>query len=175
MDKVLKFQALLVATVTLFSYVSLAGHHEDGEVSKTYMTETDAGIFMSSELTTSNQFPYSDAVLAGNTLYLSGMVGEDEEGALVDGGIKAETEEIFRQLQSHLSKFDLDLTNVVKCLVMLDDIDEWADFNKVYMSYFKPPYPARSALGADGLALGAAIEMECIAVLPSEGSSKQIP
>ena len=44
--------------------------------------------------------------------------------------------------------------------------DEWGDFNKVYMSYFKPPYPARSALGADGLALGAAVEMECIAILP---------
>ena len=87
---------------------------------------------------------------------------------MVDGGIKAETEAIFRQLKSHLSKFDSDLTNVVKCLVMLDDIDEWADFNNVYMSYFKPPYPARSALGADGLALGAAIEMECIAVLPIE-------
>ena len=164
----MKLQALLVATLAVFSLTAFAGHHEDSKVSKIYMTETDAGIFMSSELTMSNQFPYSDAVLAGNTLYLSGMVGEDEEGALVDGGIKAETEEIFRQLQSHLSKFDLDLTNVVKCLVMLDDIDEWADFNKVYVSYFKPPYPARSALGADGLALGAAIEMECIAVLPSE-------
>ena len=55
---------------------------------------------------------------------------------------------------------------MVKCLVMLDDIDEWGDFNKVYMSYFKRPYPARSALGADGLALGAAVEMECIAILP---------
>ena len=55
---------------------------------------------------------------------------------------------------------------MVKCLVMLDDIDEWGDFYKVYMRYFKPPYPARSALGADGLALGAAVEMECIAVLP---------
>ena len=87
---------------------------------------------------------------------------------MVDGGIKAETEAIFRQLKSHLRKFDSDLTNVVKCLVMLDDIDEWANFNKIYMSYFKPPYPARSALGADGLALGAAIEMECIAVLPTE-------
>ena len=145
-----------------------ADHHKDSEVSKIYMTETDVGIFMSSELTTSRQFPYSDAVLARGTLYLSGMVGEDEQGALVDGGIKAETEAIFRQLKSHLSKFDSDLTNVVKCLVMLDDINEWADFNNVYMSYFKPPYPARSALGADGLALGAAIEMECIAVLPIE-------
>ena len=171
----MKFKLLIIVLLAAFSSAAFAGHHEDSKVSKTYMTETNAGIFMSSELTTSNQFPYSDAVLAGNTLYLSGMVGEDEEGALVDGGIKAETEEIFRQLQSHLSKFDLDLTNVVKCLVMLDDIDEWADFNKVYMSYFKPPYPARSALGADGLALGAAIEMECIAVLPLEGRSKQIP
>ena len=121
---------------------------------------------MSSELTIANEFPFSDTVLAGNTLYLSGMVGTNEGGELVKGGIEEETHSIFRHLKSYLGALNLNLSNVVKCLVMLDDIYEWGDFNKVYMSYFKPPYPARCALGADGLALGAAVEMECIAILP---------
>ena len=56
------------------------------------------------------------------------------------------------------------LTDVVKCLVMIDDIAQWGDFNGVYTQYFKTPYPARSAMGADGLALGASLELECIAV-----------
>ena len=47
---------------------------------------------------------------------------------------------------------------------MIDDIGKWAEFNAIYTSYFTPPYPARSAMGADGLALGAALELDCIAV-----------
>lgn len=150
------------------SFLSVGNPDDHGKALPTDMSmiETDSGTFMSSELTIANEFPFSDAVLAGNTLYLSGMVGTNEGGELVKGGIEEETHSIFRQLKSHLGALNLNLSNVVKCLVMLDDIDEWGDFNKVYMSYFKPPYPARSALGADGLALGAAVEMECIAILP---------
>ena len=69
-------------------------------------------------------------------------------------------------MRSHLSHFGLGLQDVVKCLVMIDNIDAWAEFNTVYTHYFEPPYPARSAFGADGLALGAALELECTAVKP---------
>ena len=122
--------------------------------------------FYSSAETSNQGFPFSDSVLVGNTLYLSGIIGTDLEGNLVTGGVAPETHAIFRQLKAHLAKENLTLKHVVKCMVMLDDISMWADFNKVYVNYFKPPYPARSALGADGLALGAALEMECIAVKP---------
>jgi enamine deaminase RidA (YjgF/YER057c/UK114 family) len=57
---------------------------------------------------------------------------------------------------------------VVKCTVFLADVAEWGEFNTIYTSYFEPPYPARSALGANGLALGARLEVECIAAYPSE-------
>tara|TARA_X000000950_G_scaffold128554_1_gene160591 strand:+ start:1058 stop:1552 length:495 start_codon:yes stop_codon:yes gene_type:complete len=164
----MKFNIFHILPLILFVNPANAGHHEEKDATQMNVAESGSGIFMSSDLTVKNQFPFSDAVLAGNTLYLSGMVGIDVKGTLVDGGIAAETHSIFRQLQSHLGSLDLNLSHVVKCLVMLDDIDEWADFNTVYMSYFKPPYPARSALGADGLALGAAIEMECIAIVPAE-------
>ena len=122
--------------------------------------------FYSSPETLNQGFPFSDSVLVGNTLYLSGIIGTDLEGNLVTGGIEPETHAIFRQLKAHLAEENLTLKHVVKCLVMLDDISRWANFNKVYINYFKPPYPARSALGAEGLALGAALEMECIAVKP---------
>ena len=56
------------------------------------------------------------------------------------------------------------LCDVVKCTVMLADISKWGDFNEVYKSFFTEPYPARSALGANGLAIGAQVEVECIAV-----------
>ncbi len=55
------------------------------------------------------------------------------------------------------------MRDVVKCTVMLADISEWAAFNEVYESFFREPFPARSALGANGLALGARVEVECIA------------
>ncbi|HCG70411.1 MAG TPA: hypothetical protein DE147_08115 [Gammaproteobacteria bacterium] len=67
-------------------------------------------------------------------------------------------------MTSHLDQLGLGLQDVVKCLVMIDDINQWGRFNEVYTTHFKPPYPARSAFGADGLALGAALELECAAV-----------
>ena len=60
----------------------------------------------------------------------------------------------------------LKMNDVVKCTVFLADVSQWGDFNKVYTTYFSKPYPARSALGANGLALGAALEVECIAAYP---------
>jgi enamine deaminase RidA (YjgF/YER057c/UK114 family) len=128
-------------------------------------TDTAAGSFYSSELSLQQDFPFSDVVTTtGGLVFISGLVGTDETGELVPGGLKAETHAIFTQMQAYLAHLNLDLTDVVKCLVMIDDIDQWGDFNGVYTSYFKPPYPARSAMGADGLALGASLELECIAV-----------
>ena len=60
------------------------------------------------------------------------------------------------------------MEDVVKCTVMLADISEWSTFNEIYKTYFEERYPARSALGASGLALGARVEVECIAVVGSD-------
>jgi enamine deaminase RidA (YjgF/YER057c/UK114 family) len=64
------------------------------------------------------------------------------------------------------------MRDVVKCTVMLADIAEWATFNEVYKAYFSPPYPARSALGANGLAIGARVEVECLAVTARSGAAR---
>ena len=66
-------------------------------------------------------------------------------------------------IRTSLEAHGLSMRDVVKCTVMLADMSEWAAFNEIYKSYFTPPYPTRSALGASGLALGARVEVECIA------------
>lgn len=115
---------------------------------------------------TENQgLPFSSAVQVGETLYLSGNLGNvPGKNELVAGGIEAETRQTMENIQAVLEQFGSSLDNVVKCTVFLADMQEWSAMNDVYVSYFRQP-PARSALGANGLALGARVEIECIAVV----------
>jgi len=109
--------------------------------------------------------PFSEAVRAGDTLYLSGQVGiRPGTMQLVPGGIREEARQALTNIRTSLEAHGYSLADVVKCTVMLADIGEWAAFNEVYRTFFSAPYPARSALGANGLALGARVEVECIAV-----------
>lgn len=109
--------------------------------------------------------PFSTAVRVGKMLYLSGQIGLDGSGKLVPGGIAAETRQAMDNIQATLEQYGSSLDNVIKVTVMLADINEWSEMNKVYVTYFGKHFPARSALGANGLALGARVEIECIAVL----------
>jgi len=111
--------------------------------------------------------PFSEAVRVDDTLYLSGQVAT-QPGVLelVPGGIRAEARQVLANVSAVLEANDLTLRNVVKCTVMLADIAEWPLFNEVYAEFFAEPYPARSAFAASGLALGARVELECIAVYP---------
>jgi len=122
--------------------------------------------YYTSEATISNNYPFSNAVTVGDIVYLSGMIGE-KNGELADGGIVGQAHQAMKNMQTLLKKHDLNLSNVFKCLVMIDDISQWGLFNSVYVQYFDRPYPARSAFGADGLALNAAFEIECMAKISS--------
>jgi len=113
-------------------------------------------------------YPFSESVRVGNILFISGQVGVDENNELVEGGIVGETRQIMTNIGGALERRGLGFSDVVKCTVFLADVAEWGEFNTIYTSYFEPPYPARSALGANGLALGARLELECIAAYPSE-------
>lgn len=109
--------------------------------------------------------PFSEAVRVGNTLYLSGQVGlAPGTLTLVPGGIQAESRQTMDNIKATLEVHGYSLRDLVKCTVMLADIAEWADFNEIYKTYFAGRFPARSALGANGLAFGARVEVECIAV-----------
>jgi 2-iminobutanoate/2-iminopropanoate deaminase len=113
--------------------------------------------------------PFSAAVRAGDVVYLSGQIGLKPDGTL-----PAEFDEQARQTMSNvasvLQQAGLSYDDVVKCTVMLADMTRWEDFNRIYVGYFKPErLPARSALGANGLAKGALLELECLARAPAAG------
>jgi 2-iminobutanoate/2-iminopropanoate deaminase len=119
--------------------------------------------FLTSQSTRAAGLPFSDAVRVGEVLYLSGQLGNvPGKLELVAGGIEAETRQMMENIARVLNASGLGFDDVFKCTVMLGDMRQWAAFNSIYRSYFKPDrLPARSAFGASGLALGAAVEMEC--------------
>jgi reactive intermediate/imine deaminase len=115
--------------------------------------------------------PFSSAVRVGNTLYLSGSIGNIPGTMdLAEGGIQGETRQTMDNISQTLATFGSSLDRVVKCTVFLADMAEWGAMNEVYRTYFENP-PARSALGASGLALDARVEIECIAVMGDDEES----
>lgn len=108
--------------------------------------------------------PFSDAVRVGNLLFLSGQLGTTGDG-LVPGGIAAETRQTLENIRASLQRHGSSMARVVKCTVFLADMAEWDRMNEVYVTFFGENLPARSALGTSGLALGARVEIECIAVV----------
>ena len=112
--------------------------------------------------------PFSEIARVGDMLFLTGMVGVTP-GTLdiVEGGIEAESRQTMENIATMLEANGYSMADVVKCTVMLEDISEWGTFNAVYETFFEAPYPARSAFGADGLAVGARVEVECFAAVPA--------
>lgn len=111
--------------------------------------------------------PFSEAVRVGDMLYLSGMIGVvGGTMTLAEGGIQPETRQTLTNIREALERHGTSMDNVVKCLVMLADMAEWAKMNEVYTTFFPKNKPARSSLGAAGLALNARVEIECVAVVP---------
>lgn len=110
--------------------------------------------------------PFSDAVRVGRLLFLSGRVGNlPGQAEVVPGGITAETRQTLENIRSTLEANGSSLARVVKCTVMLADIDEWDEMNAVYRTYFPASPPARSAFGGAELARNARVEIECIATV----------
>lgn len=109
--------------------------------------------------------PFSPAVRANGFLYLSGQVGTDASGKLVTGGIAAETRQVMENIRGVVQANGSSMERVIKCTVFLADMNEWGAMNEVYVTFFPADKrPARSAMGANGLALGARVEIECLAV-----------
>jgi reactive intermediate/imine deaminase len=130
--------------------------HQDTEVEYLRMPGTET-------------LPFSSAVRAGNLLFLSGSIGvvPGEDLNLAEGGIQGETRQTMENIKRTLETFGASMDRVVKCTVFLADMSEWGAMNEVYRTYFEIP-PARSALGASGLALDARVEIECIAALDED-------
>jgi 2-iminobutanoate/2-iminopropanoate deaminase len=114
-------------------------------------------------------YPFSEAVRAGDMLYLSGQIGIAPGAAKpVPGGVAAETRQAMDNIGVTLRRHGLGYEHLVRCMVMLTDMARWPELNRVYASYFPGGrYPARSAMGATALALGARVEIECTARYPA--------
>jgi len=111
-------------------------------------------------------FPFSEAVTYRNIIYLSGQVGDiPNTDKLVEGGIVAETNQTMKNIKRVLEENGSSLDKVIKCTCMLADINEWGQMSAEYIKFFPNHKPARSAFGTTGLAIGARVEIECMAYI----------
>ncbi len=151
-----KLFALFLISATFLSFYGCQPYHDQSIA------------YLQSEETKQMGLPFSDAVRVGNMLYLSGQIGNTPgEFALVEGGLEAEARQTMENIKRVLEANGSSLDHAVKFTIFIDDINKWSDFNEVYVEYFNKNLPARSALGAEGLALGAQVEVECIAYIPN--------
>ncbi len=129
--------------------------------------------FISSDATREAGLPFSEAVRVGPLIFASGQIGAAPGSlSVVPGGIEPETGQALENIAAVLRRSGSSMDRVVKCTIFLADVSEWAAFNRVYVQFFDPDaLPARSALGANGLAGGARVEVECIASVGDERAS----
>ena len=108
--------------------------------------------------------PYSLGIGAGDFVFLSGQIPLDgATGKLVEGGIEAQTEQVFRNIKALLANAGVTMDHVVKATVFMTDLKEFAAMNGVYEKNVATPYPARSTIQVAGLPMGARVEIEMIA------------
>jgi 2-iminobutanoate/2-iminopropanoate deaminase len=108
--------------------------------------------------------PYSHAVLAGNTLYVSGQVGKKPTGEMVLENIKAETTQVMENIKNILAEAGMSCADVVKTTIFLKDMNHFASVNETYGSYFSANFPARETVQVSKLPLDVNVEISVIAV-----------
>lgn len=149
-----RFSTLLTLCAALTTFGCQHGYEQTAELE-----------YYSAPGTEGLDLPFSAAVRAGNTIYISGNIGNlPGKLQLVEGGIGAETRQTLDNIRATVEAAGSSMDRIVKCTVFMADMSEWPAMNEIYRTYFERP-PARSALGANGLALDASVEIECIAVV----------
>lgn len=109
--------------------------------------------------------PYSQAIEANNTVYISGQLGIDPStGKMVDGGVKEQAEQALKNIGAILKAAGCSYKDVVKTTCFLSDMDLFKEFNEVYAGFYTLDPPARSTFAVKGLPMGALVEIETIAV-----------
>lgn len=108
--------------------------------------------------------PYSQAIDLGNVVYTSGQIPVNPETGEIPATIQEQTTQALQNAKAVLEAAGLSMNNVVKTLVFLSDLGEFAAMNEVYASFFQQPYPARSCVQVAAIPKGAKVEIECIAV-----------
>ena len=121
--------------------------------------------YVNSDETKEKGYPFSDATVVNGIIYLSGAIGTLPDGSVVSGGIVAETRQTMMNIKDRLEKMGGSMDDIFKCTCMLADIKDWPLMSQEYKKFFNPDkLPARSAFAGSGLALGAKLEIECMAI-----------
>jgi reactive intermediate/imine deaminase len=121
--------------------------------------------YVNSDETKEKGYPFSDATVVNGIIYLSGAIGTLPDGSVVSGGIAAETRQTMMNIKNRLEKMGGSMDDIFKCTCMLADIKDWPLMSQEYKKFFNPDkLPARSAFAGSGLALGAKLEIECMAI-----------
>lgn len=156
-----KIEILLASLLLLIVVSCQKNEHTKITSEANEKQETEITFHKSHEPTRQNT-PFSDAVETEDFLFLAGQIGRDHaKGKLVEGGITTETKQVIENIKAILKHHNLSLNNVVKCTVILADINDFSAFNEVYKTYFTKK-PARTTFAAAGLAGNAKIEIEVI-------------
>lgn len=148
---------LKILTLTLLCLVSCEKTTKEPKIEKT-------ATYIETEEFSKMGYPFCEAVRYGDILYLSGQIGDTgNSDELVEGGITEQTNQAMLNIKRVLEANGSSLDQVIKCTCMLADINDWAEMSKAYIKFFQNHKPARSAFGTTGLALGALVEIECMA------------
>lgn len=108
---------------------------------------------------------YSQAILTGDTLYVSGQIPIDpQSGKLAEGGAAAQASRVMENIRAILKAAGMDFGHVVKCTIFLSDMALYKEVNEIYGNYFADEPPAREAIAVKGLPMGVDVEISCIAV-----------
>lgn len=109
--------------------------------------------------------PYNQAILAGDTLYVSGQIAIDAAtGEMIQDSLEAETHQVMKNMHAILNEAGVDWIDVVKCSIFILDMNQFANINTVYAGYFEKGAPARETVQVSALPKGARVEISCIAV-----------
>lgn len=110
--------------------------------------------------------PYSQAILVGDFVFTAGQTALSPAGEMVGDDVATQTEQVLNNLRAVLEAAGTDMAHVVKTLVFLQTMDDFAAMNAVYARHFSEPFPARSTVAAAALPKGGLVEIECVAVMP---------
>ena len=135
------------------------------EVKDTHLVADNNIVFINSQSNIDSGYPFSEATIVNGIIYLSGEIGTLPDGNLISGGIIQETRQTLTNIKSKLEKIGGSMDDIFKCTCMLSDIKDWPLMSQEYKKFFNSDkLPARSAFAGSGLALGAKLEIECMAI-----------
>ncbi len=152
----------LASTALMCLSACVVVDHEERIITKTSSVEYDLG-----PEGRGLGLPFSKSVRVDDLIFLSGELGiAPGTRTPVEGGAGPETTQIFKNIETTLARHGASLSDIVKCTVFLEDMADYGEMNAAYKAALPDPKPARSTFGVDGIALGASLEIECIAVKP---------